>query len=115
MASILVIVSILIKAIALLIVCYSFFMLNPKKEREILGPLTKYFLLRKNFLLLRWSLVFVAALLLVELISISISVVGNADKLADIRLLTSDLVFLGLIMLLTQIYRHRDRLSVIDG
>lgn len=100
-------VSILIKIISLVMVAYTFLALSPKKEPKELGVLTKYFIVKRRYNLLRFSLLFVAALILIELVSMLRAALTAPAGVNEMQMLLSDIVFLGLIILLSRIYQLR--------
>lgn len=109
MASVIILVSAAIKAIALLMVVYTFYSLSNRKEPHGAGVLTKYFLVRQRYSLLRMSLIFVAALIAVELASLAYAIAAGTSAVSELSLLFSDIVFLGLVVLLSKIYQVRSR------
>lgn len=94
--------SALLKGIALLAVIAAFFTLKRTPEA---GTLTKFFLVKKRYELLRGSLVIVAAIILLEL---SALMLRDAHGL---RIVASDLVLVLLIALLSRIYWLRRYVS----
>ncbi len=114
MGTLVIIVSAAIKAIALLMVVYTFFALSSRKEPQA-GVLTKYFLVKQRYALLRMSLIFIAALIAVELATLAYGIIGGTHALNDVSLLLSDLIFLGLVVLLTKIYQLRAQFGPKEG
>jgi len=105
MVATVVIVSTVIKLISLAMIVYTFQSLS-REENKNLSVLTKYFLLKRNYTLLRFSLIFIATLVVVELVNMFYRTI-NAPPLSEPQLLISDAVFIGLILLLTKIYESR--------
>ena len=99
-----VIVSIFIKILSLIMVSYAFRNLSPVEGPSSFGILTKYFVMKRRYVLLRFSLLFVAGLILVEMISMGYTILQRPSSVNTLQLLFSDVVFVGLILLLSRIY-----------
>lgn len=112
MASPVLVVSIIIKAITFIMVLYTFLSINrPEKKDKKMSVYTKYYLMRKRYEMLKGSLLFVAAIAVLELISMTHILVSGASYVGDTEMLISDIIFLGLVLLLTKIYNFRDCLT----
>lgn len=105
MTTIVIAISILIKAISFIMVVYTFnSLLSPIEPK---GIMTRFYVLHRKYMLLRASLLFVAALILLELGSMLYAVANSTTSVSDISLLLSDVIFLGLTILLSRIYRFK--------
>ncbi len=107
MDSIVLIVSLVIKALALTMVIFTFRSLATTKGAGELGVYTKYLLLKRRYELLRRSLLFTAAIVTIQLVSLLYALLAEPSLFTDAQLLASDIVFLGLTFLLSKIYRVR--------
>ena len=105
MSSLIIAISAAIKVVTLLMTVHTFRNLAPHRTPAT-DLYTRYFIVKRNYNLLRYSLLFVAALILVELFSMSRVIFQNAT-VNDVQLLLSDIVFLGLVVLLSRIYAGR--------
>jgi len=101
--------SFVLKGITLLILLGTFKLLSvPEKARKNAGFLTRYYLMRKNYTLLRASLLFVAAIILLEILEMTYMMLNpNGTMLNDALILFSDVVLTGLIVLLAKVYKMR--------
>ena len=107
MTPIVMIISFLVAAIALTMVLFTFKSLSVTREAAEIGVFTKYLLLKRRYDLLRRSLLFVAAIVIIQICSLLYALFTAPGFFADIQLLASDVVFLGLAYLLSKLYLVR--------
>ena len=112
MASVVLIVSIVIKAVTFLMVLYTFLSINrPEKSDKNVSVVTKYYIMKRRYEMLKASLLFVAAIAVLELISMTHILISGNLYVGDTEMLISDIIFLGLVLLLTRIYNFRDHIT----
>ncbi|HIH23551.1 TPA: hypothetical protein HA251_00805 [Candidatus Woesearchaeota archaeon] len=100
-------ISIIIKVTTLIMVLYTFKNLLAPSDPQPSIIYTQFYALKKKYSLLRFSLIFVAALIVLELASMIRAATVNMGAINDTQLLLSDAIFLGLIILLTHIYKYK--------
>jgi hypothetical protein len=105
-----VVVSVVIKVFAIIMMLYAFHALSPVEEQKRTTMFARYFLAKRKCDLLRQSLLFVAVLAVIELGSMCYDLTVRPEHIDGIRLLLSDIVFLGLLFLLSKIYHLRSTL-----
>lgn len=110
MATIVWSVSLIIQALAIIMVVYTFYRISEKKFPK-LDALEKYHLMRKRYERLRMSLLFIGALIVVQLIGLFFY--AQSGSLA-LQLLISDLVIIALAVFLSGIYKGKNRLGEIE-
>jgi hypothetical protein len=99
--------SIAMQVVALVIIIYAFKVLSSEEEVET-GIYTKYFLLQKRYELLKASLVIVAVLTLVQTANVAWST-WMKNAVGGVELIVSDIVLIGVVLLLTKIYSVRSK------
>lgn len=107
MTPIVMVISFLVATIALIMVLFTFKSLSVTHEAAELGVFTKYLLLKRRYDLLRRSLLFVAAIVIIQICSLLYAFFTAPGFFADVQLLASDIVFLGLAYLLSKLYLVR--------
>lgn len=111
MTTTILVVSIIIKALTFLMVLYTFSSIaKPEVKNKNVGVVTKYYVMKRRYNLLKGSLLFVAAIAVLELISMIYGLTSSSPN-KDIELLVSDIIFLGLVILLTRIYNFRENFA----
>ena len=100
-----------IQAIAIVMVLYTFYKIGERNFPK-LAALEKYHLMRKRYERLRWSLVFVGALIAIQLFGVFIYV--RSGELPLTQILISDGIVIALMIFLTHIYKGRDHLADLD-
>lgn len=103
-------ISFLIKAISLAMILFAFKAFSSEEESD-LSLLAKYFLIKQRYRLLRLSLLFISALIIIELIGMGFLLGGATTKAQEFQLVASDAMFLVLVLVLTVMYRHQQRVS----
>jgi hypothetical protein len=105
-----VIISLAIKLVSLVIVLYAFKALSVDESGKF-GVYTRLLMMKRKYDLLRMSLLFIAVILLLELFSMSYTLVMEPQALNMIQVIISDAVFIGLILLISRIYISRNSLK----
>jgi 4-hydroxybenzoate polyprenyltransferase len=108
---IILVVTLIIQLLAALMVLYTFYRISERKFPQ-LDSLERYHLMRERYERLRWSLVFVSALILVQLAGVVYYFVSGSLPL--LQLLISDFIVIALIILLSRIYRMRGQMQELD-
>jgi hypothetical protein len=109
MMGIFIAMSILIKLFSLLIILYAFRTLSIDESGKF-GVYTQLFIMRRRYDLLRMSLLFIAAILVLELVSMSYTLISR-QGLNLVQIMASDILFIGLVALVTIIYSSRNSLK----
>ena len=111
MDSSILIITLIIQIIAIAMVIYTFQKISAKKMPEI-DVLEKYHIMRQRFEHLRWSLLFVGAMIAVQVVGVfyyfrngSIPVLG---------LVISNVIIMALTVFLSQIYKKRSHLEDLE-
>jgi hypothetical protein len=109
MVNLIVMISFIIKGLAI-IVLLSAFKVLASSDKKHAGFLTKYYLMRKKFDLLRASLLFVAGIIVLEIVNMVYLQFSATKTFNEAFLIASDALFVGLGLLLARIYKLK-RLS----
>jgi undecaprenyl pyrophosphate phosphatase UppP len=105
------IISIVIQAFAILMVLYTFYSIS-RSSIPKLAALEEYYLMRRRYERLRTSLLFIGALIAVQLGGVFYYFWSGTFPV--LQLLISDAVIVALTIFLTRIYKERRRLSELE-
>jgi hypothetical protein len=89
-------------------ILYTFHRISEKKFPQ-LNSMERYYFMRKRYEHLRWSLLFVGALIMVQLAGVFYYFYRGSIPL--LQLLISNVIVIAIIIFLTRIYKVRDRLQ----
>ncbi len=104
-------ITLAIQVIAVVMVIYTFYRISERQFPK-LAALERYHLMRKRYEHLRWSLLFVGALIAIQLFGVIVYVRSGTLPVAQV--LISDVIVIALTILLSRIYKERSRLQDMD-
>lgn len=108
------IVSLLIQLFTVFMIIYTFRVIKDNSGSE-LGVLSKYYLMRRRYDRLRSSLLFIAAIILLQIAGIVYLILYPDAPITTTQLIVSDIIFVALAVFLSQIYRMRSKLKFDDN
>lgn len=111
MVPILILASILIQVLAIIMILYTFRSISEEKGSD-LGVLARYYIVRSRLARLRMSLLFVAALVFVQLMGLIYLIAIPEGPITFTQLLISDIIFIALGLFLSTIYKSRKYLDI---